>query len=197
MFIFTKNTGKRALEFNWATYIKETKQKKGPRQDVLFSLRVRYLVRQKQKATNKSLHIPLIIDWHSASSALFYSTVWNHLEQSYVFSHCWAFRDFPDQPFTVLICLFSVFIRFHFWISHCTWVDISRLFFPLHIWFCFMISRPLRSLVFPRCLLCLLLPCSLSPTVGICGPDSHDCRHVQTGDVQINNSLILLESSSR
>lgn len=152
---------------------------------------MRYLIRQKQKAQKKKLHIPLIINWHSASSALFYSIIWNHLDQSYVFLVAGPSEDLSNQPFTVLISAFSLFfIRFHSWILHCTWVDISRLFY--YLCFCFMIPRPLRSLGLTRCLLCLLLPCFLSPTVGICGFDSQDCRHVQTGDVQINNSLILV-----
>lgn len=104
----------------------------------------------------------------------------------------WAFRGFLWAIYCINFCLFSVFI-FHFLdIALCQHWHISTLFSYL----LFMISRPLRSLVFPRCFVFFSLV-FLSPTVGICGLDSQDCRHVQTGDVQINNFLVLLQPFRR
>lgn len=82
---------------------------------------------KKTKGDKKKSFTSPRIDWHSAIICL---VLFLRLESSRpVICVSPGLSEGFSEPFTVLISAFSLFLFSIFWISHCAWVDISRLFF--------------------------------------------------------------------
>lgn len=148
MFIFTKNTQENGYWSSIGQHTSETKNKQTKEGSktihpfLLFKWDV-WFGKNKRRRKEK-LHIPS----HRLALSIICLVLflWNHLDQSYVFLP--GFRRILWAIYCINFCLFSVSI-FHFLdIALCLGWHISTLFFS-HL--LFMISRPLRSLVFPWC----------------------------------------------